>query len=395
MFETIRLAPPDPILGLGEAFRADPRTDKINLSVGVYQNDAGQTPVLACVKEAERRLLESEKDKNYLGIDGFAPYRELVAKLLLGPSSPAIANHLVACVQSPGGTGALRIAADLLGRQFPHMTVWHSQPTWPNHPQIFQAAGLRTATHGYLNAANRALDFDAMLSGIEQAAAGDAILLHASCHNPSGVDPSAEQWRTLTELIRNKGLLPVLDCAYQGFGRGLDEDAVGVRMLVESGETLIASSFSKNFGLYGERVGALTIVGGTPEATAATLSQAKACVRANYSNPPRHGAAVVATILGDQSLTKLWHEELAEMRSRIHRMRDSFVAAMNARVPGRDFSFIREQLGMFSFSGLNAMQVDRLKTEFGIYIVGSGRINVAGITSSNLDRLCDCIATVL
>lgn len=395
MFETIRLAPPDPILGLGEAFRSDPRSEKINLSVGVYQNDAGQTPVLACVKEAERRLLEGEKDKNYLGIDGHVAYRELVAKLLLGNSSNAIANKLVACVQSPGGTGALRIAADLLGRHFPQMTVWHSQPTWPNHPQIFQAAGLRTATHGYLDAANRNLDFDAMLGGLEKAATGDAVLLHASCHNPSGVDPSTEQWKVLTDFIRSRGLLPVLDCAYQGFGRGLDEDSVGVRMLAESGETLIASSFSKNFGLYGERVGALTIVGPTADSTLATLSQAKACVRANYSNPPRHGAAVVATILGDAALTNQWHAELAEMRSRIHQMRDAFVKAMNARVPGRDFSFIREQLGMFSFSGLNAMQVDRLKTEFAIYIVGSGRINVAGITSRNIDRLCDCIAVVL
>ncbi|MCA9108022.1 MAG: aspartate/tyrosine/aromatic aminotransferase [Planctomycetales bacterium] len=395
MFETIRMAPPDPILGLGEAFRNDSRPEKINLSVGIYQNDAGKTPVLDCVKQAERRLLEDEKDKNYLGIDGLGSYRTLVPRLLLGAESVALAEGRVACVQSPGGTGALRIAADLLGRHFGGMTVWHSQPTWPNHPQIFQAAGLRTAAHPYLDAANRALDFDAMVNALKGAAPGDAVIVHASCHNPSGVDPNADQWAALTEVIRAQRLLPVIDCAYQGFGRGLEEDVVGLRLLAESGETLIASSFSKNFGLYGERVGALTLVGPTTDATAAAHSQAKACVRANYSNPPRHGASVVASILSDDELTKTWHAELAGMRDRIQQMRDAFVQAMNARVPDRDFSFIREQLGMFSFSGLNPMQVDRLKNEFGIYIVGSGRINVAGITSANIDRLCDSIAAVL
>ncbi|HAN98699.1 MAG TPA: aromatic amino acid aminotransferase [Planctomycetaceae bacterium] len=395
MFELIQAAPPDPILGLGEAFRNDPRTDKINLSVGVFQDDDGRTPMLACVKEAERRLLERETNKNYLGIDGHVEFRRRTAELLLGVDSAAIAQSRVATVQSPGGTGALRIAADLIGRQFPGATVWISQPTWPNHPQIFQAAGLLTASHPYLDAAGTGLDLDAMLRTLETARPGDALLLHASCHNPSGIDPDATQWERISNFVRERGLLPILDCAYQGFGRGLDEDVVGVRRLAESGETLICSSCSKNFGLYGERVGALTIVASDADAAKATGSQAKACVRANYSNPPIHGAAVVAEILGDATLTAQWHDELAAMRRRIHAMRQAFVAAMAARVPNRDFSFIADQLGMFSFSGLTPMQVDRLKSEYGIYIVGSGRINVAGITRGNLDRLCDAIATVL
>lgn len=395
MFESIQSAPPDPILGLGEAFRKDPRAEKINLSVGIFQDDQGRTPILRCVKEAERRLWDSETDKNYLGIDGLPAFRTQVGRLLLGNNSPALKQDRIAVLQAPGGTGALRIAADLIGRHAPHATVWCGQPTWPNHPQIFQAAGLKVASHPYLDSAGTGLAFDAMLESLRGAKTGDAVILHASCHNPSGIDPTLEQWQTIARFVRERGLLPILDCAYQGFGRGLEEDVEGVRLLAESGETLIASSFSKNFGLYGERVGALTIVANEAAAAAATGSQAKACVRANYSNPPRHGAAVVAMVLEDASLTQQWHEELSQMRQRIHRMRTAFVEAMAQRVPQRDFSFIAKQLGMFSFSGLNAMQVDRLKSEYAIYVVGSGRINVAGITPGNLDRLCDAVAAVI
>lgn len=403
MFETLDLAPPDAILGLGEAFKKDPRANKINLSVGVYQDAGGQTPVLACVKEAERRLLASETSKGYLAIDGLAEYDRLVQQLLFSGADGTESEHEIlgsgraATVQTPGGTAALRVAADLLQKKFPLARIWFSKPTWANHQSIFSAAGLRIDTYPYLDAAGQGLDFSAMLSALLQIPAGDVVVLHACCHNPTGVDPTPEQWRQIADVIDERKLLPLVDFAYQGFGDGLSEDAAGLCELCRSGrELLICSSYSKNFGLYCERVGAFTIVAANRADAQAALSHAKTCVRVNYSNPPRHGAAVVATVLGDADLRAQWEQELAAMRGRINGMRKLFVDTIQHKVPGRDFSFIARQRGMFSFSGLTAVQVDELRSKHAIYVVGAGgRMNVAGMTEANMGPICDAIAAVI
>ncbi|QDV70880.1 Aspartate aminotransferase [Rosistilla carotiformis] len=394
MFETIQTAPPDSILGLSEAFQKDPNPAKINLSVGVYKDTSGQTPVLRCVKQAEETLLKTETTKGYLGIDGLPEYRQHVHGLVFGEQVPA---SQVAVVQTPGGTGALRVAADFIATQLRPARVWLSNPTWANHNAIFAAAGVQVETYSYLNAEKTGLDFDSMLDDLKtKSHNGDVVLLHACCHNPTGVDPTAEQWAQIAEVVRERGLLPLVDFAYQGFGQGITEDAVGIRTLLETcDEMLVASSFSKNFGLYSERVGGLSLVAKNPEEATAAMSQLKCIVRTNYSNPPRHGGAIVATVLGNPELTATWHEEVAEMRDRIAAMRSQFVTQMHQRQSKRDFSFLLSQSGMFSFSGLNPMQVDQLRNEYAIYIVGSGRINVAGMTDENLPRLCDAVAAVL
>lgn len=396
MFEHIIAAPADPILGLADTFRADPRAHKINLSVGVYKDDAGQTPVLHSVKKAEKRLLEEESSKNYLGIDGLASFASCTQVLLFGADSAIVREKRAKTAQTPGGTGALRVAAEFIARQTSASTIWISNPTWPNHASVFKAAGLEVREYGYFDAANMALDFDAMLTSLEQAKAGDVVLFHGCCHNPTGIDPTPAQWDQLAKLSAAKGWLPLFDFAYQGFARGLEEDAYGLRAFCANhSELLVASSFSKNFGLYNERVGACTLVAADQETAERAFSQVKSVIRANYSNPPAHGAAVVALILSDPQLKAEWEAELTEMRGRIHQMRELFVAKLQALGANRDFSFIARQNGMFSFSGLNPQQVARLKDEFAIYAVGSGRINVAGITSSNIDPLCQAIAQVL
>ncbi|KAB7691413.1 aminotransferase class I/II-fold pyridoxal phosphate-dependent enzyme [Plesiomonas shigelloides] len=396
MFEHIIAAPADPILGLADTFRADPRAHKINLSVGVYKDDAGQTPVLHSVKKAEKRLLEEESSKNYLSIDGLASFAACTQALLFGADSAIVREKRAKTAQTPGGTGALRVAAEFIARQTSANTIWISNPTWPNHASVFKAAGLEVREYGYFDAANMALDFDAMLTSLEQAKAGDVVLFHGCCHNPTGIDPTPAQWDQLAKLSAAKGWLPLFDFAYQGFARGLEEDAYGLRAFCANhSELLVASSFSKNFGLYNERVGACTLVAADQETAERAFSQVKSVIRANYSNPPAHGAAVVALILSDPQLKAEWEAELTEMRGRIHQMRELFVAKLQALGANRDFSFIARQNGMFSFSGLNPQQVARLKDEFAIYAVGSGRINVAGITSSNIDPLCQAIAQVL
>ncbi len=394
MFETISLAPPDAILGLSEAFALDPKTDKINLAVGVFKDASGQTPVLRCVKAAEQRLVDTETTKGYLGIDGMVDYREHVRRLLFGE---AIAPERTAIVQTPGGTGGVRVCADFMAAQFPGSTIWLSQPTWENHISIFQAAGLQTANYRYLDAARTGLDFQAMTDDLQAGPKpGDVVLLHACCHNPTGIDPSSSQWDQIATLLANRRLLPLIDFAYQGFGDGLEEDAQGLlTTLRHCDEILVASSFSKNFGLYSERVGAAALVAKDRAACVAALSQLKRVVRSNYSNPPRHGAAVVATVLSDPALTTLWHDELRQMRERILQMRVAMVDALRNAGASRDFSFLMSQRGMFSFSGLTPMQVDQLRTQWGIYAVGSGRINVAGVTPSNLTRLTEAIVSVL
>ncbi len=397
MFDNLETAPPDAILGLTEAFRQDPSPHKINLSVGVYKDADGNTPILDCVKVAERRLAEEQRSKSYLPIDGLAEFVAGSRELLFGSDHEILASGRSVGLQTPGGTGALRVAADFLKRQLPAARIWCSRPTWVNHPKVFEAADRALESYDYLDAAGTGLDFAAMRAALEAIPAGDVVLLHGCCHNPTGVDPTPDQWREIADVVHGRDLLPLVDIAYQGFGDGLEADAVGVRELCRPGrEAIICSSFSKNFGLYSERVGALTLVARTSDAAAAALSHAKISVRTNYSNPPQHGAAIVAMVLGDAALRKQWEQELATMRNRINAMRQQFVETMRSKAPDHDFSFIARQRGMFSFSGLTPLQVDRLRSEHSIYVVtAGGRINVAGMTAANMDRLCDAIASVL
>ncbi len=396
MFEKVVAAPADPILGLTEEFKKDPRTEKINLGVGIYKNEAGETPVLATVKKAEAALLESEKTKSYLTIEGTAEYGLAVQKLLFGDKSEIVTQKLAKTAQAPGGTGALRVAGEFIKRQIGDVKVWISNPTWANHHGVFNAAGLETTQYSYYNAETKDKDFAAMLTDLEQAQAGDIVLLHGCCHNPTGIDPTDKEWETLAKLVADKGLLPLFDFAYQGFAKGVEEDAQGLRTFAKyNKEILVASSFSKNFGLYNERVGAFTIVAGSTDVAETAFSQIKAIIRSIYSNPPAHGAAVVTYILNNAELRAEWENEVTEMRERIQEMRELFVTTLKAEGVKADFSFIERQNGMFSFSGLNKEQVARLKDELAIYIVGSGRISVAGMTKSNMGPLCKGIAAVL
>lgn len=391
---SISPAAPDAILGLNEAYAADPNPAKMNLSVGVYKDASGKTPILKCVKEAERRLIESEPTKGYLGIDGLPDYRNHVCALVFGES---VVHDRIATVQTPGGTGALRVSADFLANQLNPIKIWMSNPTWANHAAVFGAAGVPTDTYRYLNADRTSLDFDAMIEDLgSKASAGDAVLLHACCHNPTGIDPTAEQWNQIASVVRERNLFPIIDFAYQGFGAGIDEDAIGVRTVLSAvDEAIVCNSFSKNFGLYSERVGAVSIVGADADTATAALSQLKKVVRSNYSNPPRHGAAIVAAVLDDSQLTEMWKLELKEMRERITRLRELFVETMKSTGSGYDFDFLLPQNGMFSFSGLSRMQVDELRSKHSIYIVGSGRINVAGMSEAKMPKLCEAVASVL
>lgn len=396
MFESISAAPADPILGLADLFRADDRPNKINLGIGIYKDETGKTPVLTSVKKAEQYLLENETTKNYLSIDGLADFARCTQELLFGKESNLIASGRACTAQTPGGTGALRVAADFLANQTNVKRVWVSNPSWPNHKNVFNAAGLEVCDYQYYDAANHSLDFAGMVASLQEAKAGDVVLFHGCCHNPTGVDPSADQWQQLAKLSQEKGWLPLFDFAYQGFARGLDEDAEGLRIFAASHqELLVASSYSKNFGLYNERVGALTLVAASNEVAKTAFSQVKYSIRANYSNPPSHGAAVVATILGNDALRIIWVQELSDMRQRIQRMRQLFVNTLAEKGANQDFSFIIKQNGMFSFSGLTKDQVVRLREEFGVYAVNSGRVNVAGMTPDNMSALCEAIVAVL
>lgn len=395
MFEKIIAAPADPILGLGELFRADSRTNKINLGIGVYKDENGQIPLLDSVKKTEQYLLENVPNKNYLSIEGIAEYATGTQVLLFGATSEIIKNSRAKTAQTPGGTGALRVIADFLAKQTSVKTVWISNPTWPNHANVFKAAGLEIKQYRYYNAAEHNIDFDAMLADLGQAKPGDVILFHGCCHNPTGIDPTEEQWRTLADRVAEWDCLPLFDFAYQGFAQGLEEDALGLRIFTEKNqELLIASSYSKNFSLYGERVGACTLVAADSTIAETAFSQIKATIRANYSNPPTHGGAIVATILNNTTLRSMWEEELTAMRQRIHRMRQLFVNTLQEKNAKYDYSFIARQNGMFSFSGLNKDQVLRLRDEFAIYAVDSGRINVAGMTLDNMAYLCEAIIAV-
>ncbi len=396
MFEKITAAPADPILGLTDIFRADARPNKINLGIGVYKDETGKTPVLTSVKKAEQYLLENETTKNYLGIEGIPAFASCTQELLFGKESPIVADRRARTAQTPGGTGGLRVAADFIANQTSAKRIWISNPSWPNHKNVFSAVGLEVLEYAYYDAANHALDFDGLLNSLKQAQAGDVVLFHGCCHNPTGIDPTPEQWAQLAELSVANGWLPLFDFAYQGFANGLEEDAQGLRIFAaKHKELIVASSYSKNFGLYNERVGACTIVAADAETADRAFSQVKAAIRANYSNPPSHGAAVVATILGNDALRAMWEQELTDMRQRIHRMRQLFVSTLQEKGAQQDFSFIIQQNGMFSFSGLTKEQVLRLREEFGVYAVNSGRVNVAGMTPDNMAPLCEAIVAVL
>ena len=393
MFEHIKAAPADPILGLGEAFKSETRENKINLGIGVYKDAQGTTPIMRAVKEAEKRLFDNEKTKNYLTIDGIADYNERTKELLFGKDSEVIKANRARTVQSLGGTGALRIAAEFIKRQ---TKAQISTPTWPNHNAIFNAVGMTIREYRYYDAERKALDWEHLLEDLSQANEGDVVLLHGCCHNPTGIDPTPEQWQELAALSAKNGWLPLFDFAYQGLANGLDQDAYGLRAFAANHkELLVASSFSKNFGLYNERVGAFTLVAENAEIASTALTQVKSIIRTLYSNPASHGGATVATVLNDPQLRQEWENELTEMRERIKKMRHLFVQLLKEYGAEQDFSFIMEQNGMFSFSGLSPEQVDRLKDEFAIYAVRSGRINVAGITEDNIRYLCESIVKVL
>lgn len=395
-FEHIQAAPADPILGLGEAFKAETRPEKVNLGIGVYKDAQGETPILPSVKEAETRLLAEEHTKNYLTIDGVAAYNAATQTLLFGKDSNIIKQKRAKTAQSLGGTGALRVAAEFIKRHTNAQNIWISAPTWPNHNAIFKAVGINIRDYRYYNQADHNLDWDGLIEDLSQARQGDVVLLHGCCHNPTGIDPTPAQWETLAKMSAEKGWLPLFDFAYQGFANGLEEDAYGLRVFLKHNpELLISSSYSKNFGMYNERVGAFTVVAADEGTANRAFSQIKTIIRTLYSNPAAHGAATIGLILQDAELKEKWIEELAQMRARIKQMRQKFVDGLKASGAKQDFDFIIQQNGMFSFSGLSAEQVDRLKEEFAIYAVRSGRINVAGITENNLKYLCDSIVKVL
>lgn len=396
MFEEIQPAPADAILGLTEAFKKDPRPEKVNLGVGVYQDEQGNTPILGTVKEAEKRILASAKSKTYYSISGTPEYGKCVRELMAGEGHELVSGGRACTAHTPGGTGALRIGADFLKLFAPDATVWVSSPTWANHKGIFTAAGFQIREYPYYDAASKGLDFEGMKKALRKVPAKDIVLLHACCHNPTGVDLTAEQWKEISGIAREAGWLPFVDFAYQGFGTGLEDDRAAILALAsENPEMLVASSFSKNFGLYRDRVGALTVVAATPDRASAAFSHVQTRIRVCYSNPPAHGGLIVQTILGDQALREQWLAELAGMRNRIAALRTHLVEGLKAmNVPG-DFSFIQKQHGMFSFSGLNDAQVAFLRDQKAIYMVGGGRINVAGLNDSNMKYVCESIAEAL
>jgi aromatic-amino-acid transaminase len=395
-FSAVPMAARDPILGLTEAFTADPRPNKVNLGVGVYCDDAGKIPLLAAVKQAEALRTASAPARGYVPIDGLVQYNLAVQTLLFGAGSPLIADRRVATVQALGGTGALKVGADLLRRFIPDAQVWISDPSWENHRALFESAGFAVNTYPYYDPETHGVRFDAMLAELRRLPEQSIVVLHACCHNPTGVDLTDTQWAQVVEACSARRLVPFLDIAYQGFGDGIEADAAAVRRFAASGmDFLVSSSFSKSFSLYGERVGALSVVAQDKDEAARILSQLKRVVRTNYSSPPTHGGSVVATVLVSPELRALWEEELAGMRDRIRAMRTGLVDRLAARGVKRDFSFVRTQRGMFSYSGLTSAQVDRLREAYGIYALSTGRICLAALNTRNIDAVADAIAAVI
>jgi aspartate aminotransferase len=393
-FNDIQRVPGDPILGLIEAYAMDPNPNKFDLGVGVYKDAAGLTPILRSVKLAEQRLIDSQDTKTYIGGHGQARFGTLISELVLGKDSPLLTNKRVGATQTPGGTGALRLCADFIANCLPGRGIWLSDPTWPIHESIFGAAGLKVSHYPYVGSDNR-LNVEAMLATLNQVPEGDVVLLHACCHNPTGFDLSHDAWRQVLEIVQKRNLLPLIDFAYQGFGDGLEQDAWAVRLFAEAlPELLITSSCSKNFGLYRERTGALLVCAGSTEKLLDVRSQLSATARNLWSNPPDHGAAIVAEILGDPELKSLWVEEVEEMRGRIAQLRAGLVEALTPLGLGERFAHIGVQRGMFSYTGLNDDQVARLRHEHSVYLVSAGRANIAGIDASRLDLLAQAIAAV-
>ena len=396
LFSAVEMAPRDPILGLNEAFNADPRAGKVNLGVGVYFTEEGRIPLLRAVIEAEKARLAAQAPRGYLPIEGIAAYDSAVQKLLFGEDSPLLAEGRVVTTQALGGTGALKTGADFLKRLLPDAVVAISNPSWENHRALFESAGFPVQNYSYYDAATHGVNLPGMLADLRALPAQSIIVLHACCHNPTGVDLSSADWKQVLEVVRERGHVPFLDIAYQGFGDGIAEDAEAVRLFAESGlQFFVSSSFSKSFSLYGERVGALSIVTASKDEAGRVLSQVKRVIRTNYSNPPTHGASIVAAVLNSPELRAMWEEELGEMRQRIRSLRTSMVEQLAARGAKRDFGFVARQRGMFSYSGLTSEQVERLKNEFGIYAVSTGRICVAALNSKNLDVVTRAIVEVL
>jgi aromatic-amino-acid transaminase len=396
LFAAVEMAPRDPILGLNEQFNADPNPAKVNLGVGVYYDDNGKLPLLQCVAEAEKQMVEAPKARGYLPIDGIAAYDKAVQALVFGADSEAVKAGRIATVQAVGGTGGLKVGADFLKRVNAGAKVLISDPSWENHRALFEGAGFAVEPYPYYDAAKRGIDFDGMLSALDQAAAGTIVVLHACCHNPTGYDITHDQWERVIAAVQRRGLVPFLDMAYQGFGEGIVEDGAVVGLFMAAGlDFFVSTSFSKSFSLYGERVGALSVVCAAKDDADRVLSQLKRVIRTNYSNPPTHGAQVVATVLTTPTLRALWEQELAAMRVRIKQMRLALLEKLHAAGVKQDMGFITQQKGMFSYSGLNKAQMQRLRDEFGIYGVDSGRICVAALNSKNIDAVVSAIATVV
>jgi aromatic-amino-acid transaminase len=392
----VKMAPGDPILGVTETFVADKNPKKVNLGVGVYTDDNGKVPVLECVREAEDTRVSSGTPKSYLPIDGIAAYDKAVRDLVFGPDSAALKENRVITIQTLGGTGGLKVGADFLKQICPGATAWISEPSWENHRALFESVGFPVKTYAYYNPKTHGLDFEGLLASLKAMPSGDVAVLHSCCHNPTGVDLTQDQWRAVLDVVKARGIVPFLDLAYQGFADGTDADAFAPRLFAEAmTPVLLASSFSKSFSLYGERVGALSVVAASPEEGARALSNLKRIVRTNYSSPPTHGGDIVARVLNSPDQRKHWEKELGAMRDRVKDMRKALVNGIHQRVPGSDFSFILKQRGMFSYSGLTKEQVLRLRSEYSIYTIETGRICVAALTTKNIDYVADAIAKVI
>ena len=396
MFQHLDVYAGDPILSLNDAFQKDTRPDKVNLSIGIYFDDAGRIPVLACVREAEAQMLTESGPKPYLPIEGAAAARQAVQHLLFGAGHEAVTSGRIATLQTVGSSGGLKVGADFLKRWFPQSQVWVSDPTWDNHRAMFEGAGVPLNTYPYYDPATGGLNFGAMLATLRALPSRSVVLLHACCHNPTGVDLTRAQWEQLIPVLRERELLPYLDLAYQGYGDGIDEDAFAVRALASSGLSFfIANSFSKSMSVYGERAGALSVVCADRAEAELVLGQMKATVRRNYSSPAIHAAGIISRVLTDPALRRSWEADVAAMRERILAMRRSLHGVLSGKLPGRDFGYFLSQRGMFSYTGLSAAQVDRLKDEFGVYLVRSGRMCVAGLNTGNVERTAAAMAAVL
>ncbi len=396
LFSAVEMAPRDPILGLNEQFNADPNPKKVNLGVGVYFDDNGKLPLLACVQAAEKAMMDKPAARGYLPIDGIAAYDSAVKALVFGADSDVVQSGRVATVQAIGGTGGLKIGADFLKKLNPNARVLISDPSWENHRALFTNAGFEVGTYAYYDAATRSVNFDGMLADLRAAAPGTIAVLHACCHNPTGYDLTPAQWDEVVKVVKERGLVAFLDMAYQGFGHGIKEDGAVIGKFVAAGLNIfVSTSFSKSFSLYGERVGALSVVAADKDEAARVLSQLKIVVRTNYSNPPTHGGAVVAAVLNDPQLRAQWEQELGDMRVRIKAMRQKLVDGLKAAGVQKDMSFITQQIGMFSYSGLSKDQMVRLRNEFGVYGTDTGRMCVAALNSKNIDYVCESIAKVM